>query len=157
MRLISGYAECAYVNHEPWFCETSPDYHRLPSLTSFSLLYAFFSWVPHMASTGYISSSAIVCVLLVSSLPFYCVLLHSSSFPCILIHLLLQAKLVPLHMSPVMWLQSTRHYPLPLPPWLIPKAKPTYAQVTKKPHMTLRKGHMIQKTSMWQTTWSDRL
>ena len=43
-------------------------------------------------------------------------------------------------MSPAMQLQSTRHNPLPLPPWLIPKAKPTYAQVTKKPLHDPEKG-----------------
>ena len=43
-------------------------------------------------------------------------------------------------MSPATRLQSTRHYPLPPPPWLIPKAKPTYAQVTKKPPCDPEKG-----------------
>ena len=51
-----------------------------------------------------------------------------------------QAKLAPLHMSPAIQLQSTRHNPLPPPPWLIPKAKPTYAQVTKKPLCDPEKG-----------------
>ena len=52
----------------------------------------------------------------------------------------LWAKLAPLHMSPATWLQSTRHDPLPPPPWLILKAKPTYAQVTKKPPYDPEKG-----------------
>ena len=52
----------------------------------------------------------------------------------------MQAKLAPSHMSPAMQLQSARHEPLPLPPWLIPKAKPTYAQVTKKPPCDPEKG-----------------
>ena len=43
------------------------------------------------------------------------------------------AKLMPSHMSPTTWLQSARHYPLPLPLGCVPKAKPTYAQITKKP------------------------
>ena len=43
-------------------------------------------------------------------------------------------------MSPAMQLQSTRHNPLPPPPWLIPKAKPTYAQITKKPPHDPEKG-----------------
>ena len=43
-------------------------------------------------------------------------------------------------MSPTMQLQSARHNPLPPPPWLIPKAKPTYAQVTKKPPRDPEKG-----------------
>ena len=43
-------------------------------------------------------------------------------------------------MSPAMRLQSARHKPLPPPPWLIPKAKPTYAQVTKKPPRDPEKG-----------------
>ena len=47
---------------------------------------------------------------------------------------------MPLHMSPATRLQSARHEPLPLPPWLIPKAKPTYAQVTKKPPRDPEKG-----------------
>ena len=47
--------------------------------------------------------------------------------------ILSRAKLAPLHMSPATRLQSARHEPLPPHPWLIPKAKPTYAQVTKNP------------------------
>ena len=54
--------------------------------------------------------------------------------------ILLRAKLVPSHMSPATRLQSDRHDPLPPPPWLIPKAKPTYAQVTKKPPRDPEKG-----------------
>ena len=47
---------------------------------------------------------------------------------------------MPLHMSPATQLQSARHYPLPPPLGFVPKAKPTYAQVTKKPPRDPEKG-----------------
>ena len=47
---------------------------------------------------------------------------------------------MPSQISPVTQLQSARHNPLPPPLWLIPKVKPTYAQVTKKPPHDPEKG-----------------